>query len=124
MKLLSIRSLSLCGCAKEGAASCSVSLAVRGQETGLRHLVVWLFADHRGSDPAVRWPHVWTVRTQDPGTRELLPIANFSLSHLGFTLQLWGCVWSADRPAGGLRLQRGFLPVAGRRRPSRHAVCP
>lgn len=46
---------------------CFASLAVCGQEIGLRHLVVWLPADHGGSDPAVWWPHVWTVRTQEEG---------------------------------------------------------
>lgn len=34
---------------------------VFGKETGLRHLVVWLFADHGGSDPAVGGSHVWKV---------------------------------------------------------------
>ncbi|CAF87567.1 unnamed protein product, partial [Tetraodon nigroviridis] len=32
-----------------------------GEETGLRHAVVWVFADHGGADPAVWGPHVWKV---------------------------------------------------------------
>lgn len=50
-------------------AKASASLAVRSQETGIRHLVVWLFAVHGGFDPAVWWPRVWTVRTQEEGAR-------------------------------------------------------
>lgn len=35
--------------------------SVFGEETGLRHAVVWVFADHGGADPAVWGPHVWKV---------------------------------------------------------------
>lgn len=41
---------------------------VFGEETGLRHLVVWLLADHGGLLPAVRGSPVWKVRRGGGGS--------------------------------------------------------
>lgn len=92
---------------------------VFGEETGLRHAVVWLLADHRGCDPAPRGSRVWKVK----------PVFPFSSSKRGwlnaqtaFSRQVWGSFRGTCSSRRGVRCHRGFLPAARCRQPSRHVV--